>query len=171
MAGGQFDYHSRRHCISPPMIEHSLVYIYATKPQRRFIGCGALVEGGYVATCRHVLRMATGESRPGEGALSIEIEYPRAFRGDSVLRVGAKLADNCGDNLGPPPDLVLLLPDEIPDQAITLQLAHEDRFESGTGFALIGLTGRDVTNPHTPEDIQINGRIADHRNAKGLRQF
>ncbi|MGH6985072.1 MAG: trypsin-like peptidase domain-containing protein, partial [Stellaceae bacterium] len=153
------------------MIERSLVYIHSTRPHRRFIGCGALIEGGYIATCRHILRIATGESRPGEGELTLEIEYPRAYRGETTFRAGAKLADNCSDTHGPAPDLVLLLPDEIPNEAITLQLAHEDKFESGAGFALIGLAGRNAANPNAPEDVRIDGKIADHRNAKGLRQF
>jgi hypothetical protein len=49
------------------MIEQALVYIYSMNPARRFIGCGALVEGGYVATCRHVWRMAT-EAAKAEAA-------------------------------------------------------------------------------------------------------
>jgi tetratricopeptide (TPR) repeat protein len=66
---------------------------------------------------------------------------------------------------------VLLLPAEIPSETMTLQLAREDKFESGPGFALIGLAGRDKTNLHIPEDVRIDGKIADHRNSKGLRQF
>jgi tetratricopeptide (TPR) repeat protein len=171
MAGRQFDYHSRRHCIIPQMIEQSLVYIYSTKTQRRFVGCGTLVEGGYIVTCRHALRMAVGESRPAAGELALEIEYPRAYRGDVTFRTSASLADGCEGMQGPAPDLVLLLPAEIPPETMTLQLAREDKFESGSGFALIGLAGREKTNPHIPEDVRIDGKIADHRNAKGLRQF
>src|SRR3954471_24074248 len=37
-----------------PVIESALIYIHALPPAKRFVGCGALVEGGYVATCRHV---------------------------------------------------------------------------------------------------------------------
>ncbi len=33
------------------MIEQALVYLYSVQPTRRFVGCGVLVEGGYVATC------------------------------------------------------------------------------------------------------------------------
>src|SRR5580693_102638 len=153
------------------MIEQSLVYIYSTKPTRRFVGCGTLVEGGYIVTCRHVLRLAVGASRPPEGELALEIEYPRAYRGDVAFRTSASLADGCEGTHGPAPDLVLLLPAEIPTETMTLQLAREDKFESGSGFALIGLAGRDKTNPHIPEDVRIDGKIADHRNAKGLRQF
>lgn len=153
------------------MIEQSLVYIYSTKPQRRFVRCGTLVEGGYIVTCRHVLRMAVGESRPPEGELALEIEYPRAYRGDVTFRTSARLADGCESTQGPAPDLVLLLPTEIPAESMALQLAREDKFESGPGFALIGLAGRDKANPHTPEDVRVDGKIADHRNAKRLRQF
>jgi len=41
------------------MVENGLVYIYGIKPTKRFVGCGALIEGGLIATCRHVWREAT----------------------------------------------------------------------------------------------------------------
>lgn len=111
------------------MIEQSLVYIYSTKPRRRFVGCGTLIEGGYIATCRHILRMATSEQDQASETLAVEIEYPRAFKDGVVVKASACLADSCEDAKSPPPDLVLLLPREIPAETMTLQLAREDRFE------------------------------------------
>src|SRR5258707_14383465 len=107
------------------MIEHSLVYIHAEKPKPRFVGCGALVEGGYVATCRHVWMMATeaaARSEPGE-PLEVEIEFPRALKDGVPIRYSAQLADAC-DNEAPFPDLVMLQPDRIPTSgAMVLPLA------------------------------------------------
>jgi len=69
------------------MIEQALVYIYSMNPLRRLIGCGALVEGGYVATCRHVWRMATGaEKAEAGGPLRVEVEYPGAREDGGVVR-------------------------------------------------------------------------------------
>jgi tetratricopeptide (TPR) repeat protein len=153
------------------MIEQSLVYIYSTKPARRFVGCGTLVHGGYVATCRHLLRMAVGQGQSTEGRLDLEIEFPHAYRGDLTLKVGATLVDSCESVRGPPLDLVLLLPEQIPSEAMALQLAREDKYETGEGFALIGLAGRDKSNPDVPQDVRIDGKIADYRKPNGLRQF
>jgi hypothetical protein len=152
------------------MIEQSLVYIHSTKPPRRFVDCGTLVEGGYVATCRHVWRLATAEQN-ADAALEVEVEYPRAYQEGTAKKTRARLADNCERAAGPAPDLVLLQPNDIPAEAMTLQLAREDKFESGSGYALIGLAGRDRSKPAIPEDVRIDGKIANHRNARGLRQF
>jgi hypothetical protein len=74
------------------MIETALVYIHAVAPASRFVGCGALVEGGYIATCRHVWRMATGESNQAR----VEIIYPYAPGADGAARHGAVLAHLAG---------------------------------------------------------------------------
>jgi tetratricopeptide (TPR) repeat protein len=155
------------------MIEEGLVYIHSTRPTRRFVGCGALVEGGYVATCRHVWRMATeGQVKVApDQLLDVEIEYPRLRSGGVTIKSLAWLVDACEGEGHPPPDLVLLLPADIPSGVMTLQLARGERFEVGSGFALAGLTGRDPKKPNTPQDMRIDGTIADHRNADGLRQF
>ena len=103
------------------MIEHSLVYIHATKPTRRFVGCGALVEGGYVATCRHVWKMATeaaAKSEPSE-PLRVEVEYPHALRNGVPTRYPAQIADACeNDASSPHLDLVLLQPDDVPRRQV-----------------------------------------------------
>jgi hypothetical protein len=155
------------------MIEHSLVYIHATKPTRHLVGCGALVEGGYVATCRHVWKMATdaaAKSEPSE-PLRVEVEYPRVLRDGTALRSPAHLADACESDAGSP-DLVLLQPDEIPvTGAMVLQLAIKEGNEIGEGFAIAGVKGRDPNNPGTVLDLRVGGTIDDHINARDLRQF
>jgi tetratricopeptide (TPR) repeat protein len=155
------------------MIEHSLVYIHATKPTRRFVGCGALVEGGYVATCRHVWKMATdaaAKSEPSE-PLRVEVEYPRVLKDATPLRHPAHLADAC-ESVAPFPDLVLLQPDEIPiSGAMVLQIAIREVNEIGEGFAIAGVTGRDPNNPGAIRDLRVSGTIDDHINARELRQF
>src|SRR6266849_4034479 len=152
------------------MIEQALVYIYSMNPPRRFIGCGALVEGGYVATCRHVWRMATGAAKaePG-GSLRVEVEYPRAREDGGAVRRPARLVDSCEGATDPSPDLVLLLPDEIPVAGVTiLRLASHERFQAGRGYAIAGVV-RDT--PNTPRDAKIPGTIADHEDADGRREF
>jgi tetratricopeptide (TPR) repeat protein len=154
------------------MIEQALVYIYSMNPARRFVGCGALVEGGYVATCRHVWRMATGAAKAeANGPLRVEVEYPRAREDGGVVRRPARLADACESATDPPPDLVLLLPDEIPVAGVTiLRLASHERFQAGPGYAIAGLI-RDEKKPNTPRDARIPGTIADHEDADGRREF
>jgi hypothetical protein len=69
------------------MIETGLVYVYATKPARRFVGCGALVERGFIATCRHVWVTATKgwpDSKP-----AVEIEYPHAGANTTAMLAAA----------------------------------------------------------------------------------
>jgi len=154
------------------MIEQALVYIYSAKPAQRFVGCGALVEGGYVATCRHVWRMATNAAKAEpNGPLRVEVEYPRARPDGAAVRRPAQLVDACECRTGPSPDLVLLLPDEIPAAgARILQLASQDKFQVGKGYAIAGLV-RDEKNPNIPRDVKISGTIADHEDTQGRREF
>jgi tetratricopeptide (TPR) repeat protein len=155
------------------MIETGLVYIHSVKPTRRFVGCGALVEGGYVATCRHVWRMATESAaklQDGE-PLEVEVEYPFSRDQGATVRSAARLIDECEGEDGLRPDLALLLPTKIPDRLMTLQLAAENQFEVGEGFVHAGLAGRDTSNPQRVADEYIHGQIAKHKNADGMRQF
>ena len=74
------------------MLETTLVYIYSAGSD--FIGCGALVEGGYIATCRHVWRDAidsdgVGASEPPQA----EIKFP--FVKGQGGSCHARLADDC----------------------------------------------------------------------------
>ncbi len=154
------------------MVEQALIYIYSAAPERRFVGCGALVEGGYVATCRHVWRMATGtqKAEPNE-PLRVEVEYPWSREDGHAVRRPAELVDACEGRPGLSPDLVLLLPDEIPIAGVTiLQLAAHERFQVGQGYAIAGLI-RDKQKQNAPRDAKIRGSIADHESADGRRQF
>jgi hypothetical protein len=62
------------------MIETGLVYLCAATPAKQFVGCGAVVEGGYIATCRHVWRDALRavERHQPNGPPGIQVEYPHA---------------------------------------------------------------------------------------------
>jgi hypothetical protein len=119
------------------MIETALVYIYSVSPAREFVGCGALVEGGYVATCRHVWRDATAETgKPSE----VEIEFPFGKKETAGVAPArrARLADACGEAEDSAPDLVLLglvAPHSIPTGVMMLNPATRDRSEVGLGRA------------------------------------
>ena len=156
------------------MIEQSLVYIHSATPPHRFVGCGTLVEGGYIATCRHVWRIATATSSPveQENSPAVQIEFPYTHENGATVRTLARLADGCEATEGQSPDLALLLPEHIPNSDVmALQLAAHERFEFGPGYAIAGLAGRDQSKPNLPEDVRIEGTIANFKNAKGTRQF
>jgi tetratricopeptide (TPR) repeat protein len=146
------------------VIELGLVYICSTSPAGHFVGCGALVEGGYIATCRHVWRAAIASESAETGAPpEVEVEFPFARHdrnGRSKSR--AALADDCVLEGEPAPDLVLLKPESIPSSVMTLQLAREAKFEVGPGHAGARLQMRDII---------IRGTILGRKNAKGLRAF
>jgi hypothetical protein len=96
---------STLHFLQFAMIETALVYIYSVSPAREFVGCGALVEGGYIATCRHVWRDATAETgKPSE----VEIEFPFGKKETAGVAPArrARLADSCGEAEDSAPDLV-----------------------------------------------------------------
>jgi hypothetical protein len=155
------------------MIEQGLVYIYSPGPPRVFRGCGALVEGGYVATCRHVWLFATGAAKADPNELAcVEVEYPWSRKDDgTTVRHPARLVEACEAGANPPPDLVLLRPDEIPNAGVTLlRPACEDRFQVGKGYAIAGLV-RDKNNPNAPQDAEIEGTIARHKRADGRHEF
>jgi hypothetical protein len=142
------------------MIETGLIYVYATRPARRFVGCGALVERGFIATCRHVWTTATKgwlDDKP-----TVEIEYPHAG-----VTSTATLADACQATDGRHPDFVLLKPDVIPtERAFQLQMATQDSFETSEGFSMAGIRGRDPDNPDAVEDAEVQGTISDRKDHK-----
>jgi tetratricopeptide (TPR) repeat protein len=130
-----------------------------------------LVEGGYIATCRHVWRIATEAAAKIESniPLQVEVEYPRSRQDDGTERRRAGLVDACNVSGGLPPDLVLLLPDTIPTSGVrVLPLASHERFEVGDGYAI---TARVEDNPNSPRDVKIKGSIADHQDTNGRREF
>jgi hypothetical protein len=148
-------------------VETGLVYIYRLSPTKEFIGCGALVEGSYVATCRHVWRDATD----GDVKAEVEIEYPHSYRDGHTVTTTAGLIDLCELTDRPSPDLVLLKPAWIPGDAMTLQLAADDYHETGVGYAHAWLARVDPEGQEGFEDVFVVGNIAPRRNSKGLRQF
>ncbi|MGJ5217859.1 hypothetical protein ACQR1Q_13450, partial [Bradyrhizobium oligotrophicum] len=152
------------------MIEQSLVYIYAVQPAQRFVGCGALVEGGYIATCRHVWTMATAAAAKADPGvpLRVEIEYPRAKQDGKAVRHLASLADPCGYDV----DLVLLLPDDYPMTGSTfLQVAFKEGNEVGPASAIAGIVGRDPRRPGIVREQCIDGKIHAHIDPDWRRQF
>jgi hypothetical protein len=84
-----------------------LVYIYSASPTRTFRGCGALIEGGYVATCRHVWRDATTRTNGETGAATeVEIQFPYSQdKNGAAYTSRTVLADACEGPEGPAPDL------------------------------------------------------------------
>jgi Trypsin-like peptidase domain len=164
------------------MIETGLVYIYSVSPARVFKGCGALIEGGYMATCRHVWRIAAPAGQPPSNEpAEVEIEFPfgakeKAGDGDKYVVPArrARLADACKVVDGTAPDLVFLAlvePRSQPNGVMWLQPAAHERFETGAGFAHAGLIGRDKTNPSRVSDVRVKGEIIDFIDSEGRRQF
>jgi hypothetical protein len=146
------------------MIKTGLVYINTIRPPRVFHGCGALIEGRYIATCRHVWRnaIACPNGETGEPP-EVEIVFPFARdKGASTSR--AMLADACQEPEGQVPDLVLLKPDTVPSGVMTLQLATEDRFETGGSCAHTYLRSRRRYST-------VCGSIDHDAGPDGLRQF
>jgi tetratricopeptide (TPR) repeat protein len=160
-------------CPEDPQIEQALVYIYSLSPTRRFIGCGALVEGGYVATCRHVWRMATRNAGKAEldAIRAVEIEFPYVQENNAPVRAQVRSIDKCAEEPGPSPDLVLLTPDFIPRHLIRLTLAPSERYEVGDGYILAGLPGLDSQDRAAVQEIIVEGKIAIFLRRDGRRQF
>ena len=73
------------------MIETALVYIRKPSTAAGFVGCGVLIEGGYLATCRHV--WAAAAAVPPGDAPEVVIEYPHARQDGHTVRSRARLAD------------------------------------------------------------------------------
>jgi tetratricopeptide (TPR) repeat protein len=150
------------------MIEQGLVYIHSAKPPGHFVGCGALVEGGYVATCRHVWEAAIKESDTGEEP-SVDVEYPFSREDGSPPKRRARLVDDCLDSTKGNPDLVLLEPEAIPSDMMTLQVAAHERYEIGNAHGIVGV--RRPPNPRIVRNVQVKGQLADRLGTDGRRQF
>lgn len=137
-------------------IETALVYIFAPGAARRFVGCGTLIEGPYIVTCRHVWVEAIRD-----GADTVDIDYPHA----RVTRP-ATAADLCCTDGEPEYDFVLLHANDIPSATFPLSLANHSRFETGNGsIRTINLTRPTAQNT-------INGTIDEAEpDPSGLRQF
>jgi tetratricopeptide (TPR) repeat protein len=156
------------------MIETGLVYIYSVSPARNFVGCGALIEGGYIATCRHVWRDAIDPENEVTGEPpEVEIVFPfgakeKASDGGKLTAPSrrARLADACGESEDSAPDLVLLqliAPLSVPDGVLKLHPAVG--LEVGPGRAHTYLISR---NRYSAVDGTIDQVIDPEA---GLRQF
>ena len=154
------------------MVETALVYIHRIRPAKGFIGCGAVLVGDYIATCRHVWRDATAGFADGtDGEPTVEIEYPDCWRDGARETSAAVLADPCrAGSDGPEPDLVLLRPAGLPAKASRLTPASLERYETGAGYALAGLPGRDATDPLAVQLVTVPGEVPVALLA-GRRQF
>jgi tetratricopeptide (TPR) repeat protein len=145
------------------MIETALVYIRRTKPAKAFVGCGVAVEGGYIATCRHVWRDATTG-----GETVVEVEYPHCWQAGAMVTSAATQAYECApDPDRPPPDLVLLQPDRIPAGVTPVRPATQEKSEVGEGYAIAGLPGLDLV----VQEVRVRGCVADTLRGDGRRQF
>jgi tetratricopeptide (TPR) repeat protein len=152
------------------MIETGLVYLHRPGQANGFVGCGALIENELIATCRHVWRLAVGDS-PSEDAAA-EVEFPRAWENGATVRTTATLVDACDDAPdGPVPDLVLLRPKAIPSGVMTLPLAFDRALEVGEGYVHARLCRPAANGGNHWFDDFPEGRIGDRPNAEGLRRF
>ena len=143
-------------------IETGLVYIHRVSPTKKFIGCGALIEGRYVATCRHVWRDATSGGKETE----VESSIPgRAKTGHHPQH--RPIAGFCESPDGNHCDLVLLEPESIPLDVMVLQLARHDRFEVGPGFAHARLSRADPAQREVWRDLFPKGEIDPNKTARG----
>jgi Trypsin-like peptidase domain len=151
------------------MIETGLVYIHTPKPTKRFVGCGALIEGGLIATCRHVWREAT---RAAVAPLEVEIEYPRVRESGELVTSRADLADACDDTTiaDPAPDLVLLQPARIPSDVFPLQLAAQEKYETGGGYVHARVRRIDQQDREIWQEAFPRGTIDSHLTSEGRRQ-
>ena len=141
------------------MIEGALVYIFAAVPPNPFVGCGAMIEGGLVATCRHVWRDALAQAPDGAAPL---VEFPRA---KPAQRRGLALAKSCeGDD--PPLDLVLLRPAAIPSGTPVLQLAMKETYEVGEAASRAR-----IRRDSGWIEATVSGRLNSALDPDGQRQF
>jgi tetratricopeptide (TPR) repeat protein len=154
------------------MVETSLVYIHRTRPTKAFVGCGVVLAGDLIATCRHVWRDATVGFAGADSGPTAEVEFPQFWQDGVHVTSGASLADPCrAEPYGPEPDLVLLQPDAIPEDALRLSPASMERFETGPGYAYAGLPGRDAANPSQVQEVTVPGVIASPLRGDRRRQF
>ncbi|MGI4977413.1 MAG: hypothetical protein ACRYG6_10760 [Janthinobacterium lividum] len=148
------------------MIEAGLVYIHSSQTSRGFVGCGALVEGPFVVTCRHVWDQASQAA--GSGPVLVCFPPPQG-NGVAVFNT-AVLVDAC--NVDPnPPDLVILDVGDPPSNSAVLSVARAGVAEIGRATILAGLAGRNPHDRYAPRLTVIHGSIQPVVDSEGLRQF
>ena len=142
------------------MIEYSVVHIYTQEAKPKFVGCGALVDGGFIATCRHVWQDAGGGA-----AGEVRVKFPR-YKDDQGVSIfaSASLADACAGHPDKDPDLVLLRPKQVPPSAMRLSIARAAPFEEGEGFVIAWL-------PSKSQEVRVEGNLSHHVGLDGRREF
>jgi hypothetical protein len=143
------------------MEEAALVHILSATPPHAFIGCGVVIEGGLIATCRHVWRDALKGAAEGAQPMA---EFPRVD-GDA-RRQALRLAAAC-DHQAPPPDLVLLEPAALPSGTPALLLATTRPSEVGNAACRARLSRG---TGHWAE-ITVPGTLDAALDPEGRRQF
>jgi tetratricopeptide (TPR) repeat protein len=139
-----------------------LVHIYHVDAPEQLIGCGAMVEGGYIATCRHVWQDAGGDKRE-----SVMVAFPYALENKKPALRPATLADACEtDPDEPDVDLVLLRVADTPAKlrGAGLKITRDADFESGDAYAFAWIGTKE-------KNVPVDGRIASVVDDEGLRNF
>ena len=115
------------------MIECALVYIRKNDEARELIGCGTLVEGPYVATCRHVWREADGDRNGG-----VVIEFYRSKNDSSQAHQElVSLLDDCDGTSASRPDLVILNAGKIPPPHSVFPVTPTRKSSSETATSML----------------------------------
>jgi tetratricopeptide (TPR) repeat protein len=109
-----------------PDSPNSLIYISELGKPESIIGCGAVIEGPYIATCRHVWRDALGTAN---GLVTVLFPFFRS-EGGATYSVDAAIKDEFEYHT-PPLDFVLLGVNSLPDGLYPSLLATEEAFEVG----------------------------------------
>jgi tetratricopeptide (TPR) repeat protein len=136
------------------MIEESLVYICADAAGKKHIGCGVTIEGGLIATCRHVWR---------DAGPAPYVHFPRSNSAEALQPLA--LTDDCLDE-GAPPDCVLLRPALIPNGIPQVHLAIKDNLETGEAQCYANLQ-----RESTWQEVLVRGIISETKRRDGRRQF
>ena len=151
------------------MIETALVYIRTNDEAKKFIGCGTLVEGPFLATCRHVWRDAGGDEHGG-----VIVEFYRATAKSEAKEALATLASSCSDEVDADIDLVLLDVASIAKGHEALRVIAEPEFETGDGFThafLPGVVDAATVEPRGGQDRPVHGKIGRSLSGNGTRAF
>ena len=146
--------------MSDPTVNRALVYILGDADARP-VGCGALVEGRFVATCRHVWEDARRASADGD---TVIVQYPYADAANGASSHPAVLADDCRADENPALDLVLLIGEPAPADVPMLPLPARPGVEHGDAYAHAYFARLDDTR-------DFPGRISPSVTAKGHRNF
>lgn len=141
------------------MDQNSLIYVCELDKPETIIGCGVMIEGPSIATCRHVWTGAKGEENNG-----VSVLFP-FFRADDgkILCEKATLKDPF-EYETPLLDIVLLGVTNIPNGLHAIPLATEAKYEIGAAVVHTYLGSRQI-------DVIVNCNIDQPILAHGFRQI